>query len=301
MPLIHAACDNLKDDIITDDLTWHAGSNYILRMTCSIFRRFLTVALFLVAASATGLSGQTVTMYAIEYPPYSVVNAKTGEASGLAVDVTRAAGEAAGVDVVIETAPMARIGISFAENERSALIGLKGWIADKNVDTESVDILNLGFVFYYKKNRFPQGLSYKMLEELKPYTIGNVRGSATLNTLEAARLKLELVGDVSLVFKMLEAERIDLAVGGDITGRLVIRDLYPDKISQLESTSHPFFTTLVCVIFNKSDSEMITKFKDGIRAIYKNGVYQKILETYCPPGVTAKNLIPQYIYDLVKQ
>jgi polar amino acid transport system substrate-binding protein len=270
-------------------------------MTRSLYRRIVSLALFLVASGAARLSGQHVTMYAIEYPPYSVVNAQTGEVSGLAVDVTRAAGKAAGVDVVIETVPMARIGVSFAENEHCALIGLKGWIEDKNVDTEALDILNLGFVFYYKKTRFPQGLSYKTLEELKPYTIGNVRGSTTLDSLEAARLNLQLVGDVTLVFKMLEADRIDLAVGGDITGRLVIRALYPEKISQLESTAHPFFTTMVCVIFKKTDSETITKFKDGLRAIYKNGVYQKILETYCPPGVTGKDLIPQYIYNLVKQ
>lgn len=270
-------------------------------MTCSIWRRIVSLASFLVALGAARLSGQPVTTYAIVYPPYSVVNAQTGEVSGLAVDVTRAAGKAAGVDVVIETVPMARIGVSFAENERVALIGLKGWIEDKNVETEALEILNLGFVFYYKKDRFPQGLSYKTLEELKPYTIGNVRGSATLDTLEAARLNLELVGEVTLIFKMLEAERIDLAVGGEITGRLVIQALYPGEISQLESTSLPFFTTPVCIIFKKSDSETISKFKDGIRAIYKNGVYQKILETYCPPGVTVKDLIPQYIYDLVKQ
>ncbi len=218
--------------------------------------------------------------------------------SGLAVDVARAAGKAVGVDVVVETVPMARIGLTFAANGNGALIGLKGWVDDKNVDTEALEILNLGFVFYYGKNRFPQGFSYKRLEELQPYRIGNVRGSATLDTLEAARLNLQLVGDVTLAFKMLEAERLDLVVGGEITGRLVIQNLYPDKVAQLSSTTYPFFTTPVCIIFKKTDTTMIAKFKDGLRTIYKNGVYQKILEGHCPPDVAVKSLIPQYIYDL---
>lgn len=270
-------------------------------MTRSIRRRFTYLAMALLASGAVKAFGQGVTMYAIVYPPYSVVNAKTGEVSGLAIDVTRAAAKAAGVDVAIKTLPMARIGISFAENERSGLIGLKGWVEDKNVETEELDILNLGFVFYYKKNRFPQGLSYQTLEDLRPYTIGNVRGSATLDTLEAANLNLQLVGDVTLVFKMLEVDRIDLAVGGDLTGRLVIQALYPETQSRLESTQRYFFTTQVCVILKKSDVETISKLKEGLCAIYKNGVYQKILESYCPPGVMAKELIPQYLHDLAKQ
>ncbi len=270
-------------------------------MKRSFCRRIVCLALFLVAAGATGLCGQSVTMYAIVYPPYSVVNTQTGEVSGLAIDLARAAGKAAGVNVVIETVPMARIGLSFAESEHGALIGLKNWVEDTNVETEALDILNLGFVFYYNKNRYPQGISYKTLDELKPYRIGNVRGSATLDTLETAYLNLHLIAEVTLLFRMLVTERIDLAVGGDLTGRLIIRDLYPDKTAQLESTPNPFFATPVCLIFNKSDSETIAKFKDDFRTIYKNGVYQKILESYCPQGVTARNLIPQYVYDLVKE
>ncbi len=269
-------------------------------MTRSIRRCIVSLALFFFASGAARLCGQSVTMYAIVYPPYSIVNAQTGEVYGLAIDLARAAGKAAGVNVVIETVPMARIGLSFAENEHGALIGLKNWVKDTNVETEALDILNLGFVFYYNKNRYPQGIAYKALYELKPYTIGNIRGSATMETLEAANLNLHLVPEVPLLFKMLVTERIDLAVGGDITGRLVIRDLYPDKMSQLESTPHPFFTTQVCVIFKKTDVETTSLFKEGFRAIHKNGVYQKILEAYCPPGVTTKSLIPQYMYDLVK-
>lgn len=270
-------------------------------MPCYVYRRIVSFIVLLVASGVANIFAQQVTMYAVVYPPYSVVDRYSGEVSGLAIDITKAAGEAAGVDVVIEIVPMARIGLAFDRNTNVALIGLKGWIQSGNEETEALDILNLGFVFYYKKTRFPKGLSYKTLEELKPYTIGNVRGSATIDTLEGAGLNLKLLREVSLIFKMLEADRIDLAVGGDITGRLLIQELYPKNTIQLESTSQPFFTTPICIIFKKDDSELPKRFKDGILAIYKNGVYKRILETYCPPGYTVHDLIPQYIHDLEKQ
>lgn len=132
--------------------------------------------------------GQSIVMSAIDYPPYTIPVSSGGTVGGLASEIAVEAGRAAGIDVRIEIVPMARAGWFIAERKHQALLGLADWVAGEKFETEVIDILNLGFVFYYKKSRFPAGLAYRTLEELRPYRIGNIRGSSTLGILEGVGL-----------------------------------------------------------------------------------------------------------------
>ena len=183
--------------------------------------------------------GQQIVMSAIDYPPYTIPAPSGGTVGGLASEIAVEAGRAAGIDVRVEIVPMARAGRYIAERKHQALLGLVDWVAAENLEPEAIDILNLGFVFYYKKSRFPAGLAYTALEELRPYRIGNIRGSSTVGILEGAGLTLQLYTDLAQAFRNLDADRVDAVVGGDLSGVITSYSIHYTKLYDLRPRLRP--------------------------------------------------------------
>lgn len=73
-------------------------------------------------------------------------------------------------------------------------------------------------------------------------------------------------------------------VGGDLSGQLIIQQLFPEKVSLFSNTRETFYTRKVSIILRKEDAALIKGFRDGLRLIIKNGAYQKTVGEYCPSG-----------------
>ncbi len=257
---------------------------------------------FFVAVLSLGpIFGQQIVMSAVDYPPYTFPGNAGSSAIGLASEIATEAGKASGIDVRIEIVPMARAGWYIGARKHQALLGLADWVAGENFEPEVIDILNLGFIFYYKRSQFPAGLTFSSLEELRPYRIGNIRGSSTLGILEGAGITPHLFTDLFQAFRNLDAGRIDAVVGGDLSGQLIVQSLFPEKAAEFASTKGTFYTRKVSIVLRKEDSGLVRKFREGLATIYADGTYLRVVGRYCPPETPMEDLIPENIRNYGKR
>jgi len=240
------------------------------------------IVTFVLLLCTHAFASESITMSVIDSPPYYTANAVPGEKRGVAIDLTTEAWKAVDVEVSFTFIPMARAVWSVIEQHHAAMLGTPQWFAKENKEhlIEAVDLLAIRFLFFYMKDRFPSGLAYEELHELKKYTIGNVRASSTLSFLHEAGLNLELVGEVEQNFIKLYTGRIDLSVGVDLSGWAILRKLYPDSIHEFATIEKSFFSALISAIFLKERTRLIQKFRNGLEKIIENGTYQRIIGEY---------------------
>jgi len=252
--------------------------------------------------STPAFASENITMAVIDSPPYYIAHPGPGEKRGVAIDLTTEVWQAMDVDVSFRFIPMARAVWSVIEQRNTAMLGTPQWFAKENKAhlIEAVDLLIIRFLFFYKKDRFPDGLSYDQLHELKQYRIGNVRGSSTLPLFQRAGLNLELVGEVEQNFKKLYADRIDLAVGVDLSGWAILQKLYPSSIHQFSTIKKPFFSAYVSAVFLKEQTDLIQKFRNGLEKILGNGTYQRIIKEYYGRDLVLEDIVPENLHDKIE-
>jgi polar amino acid transport system substrate-binding protein len=155
--------------------------------------------------------------------------------------------------------------------------------------TVKIPIYYSAHVFMFKESRFPGGLRYDKLSELKGYTIGALRGSGYSKKLleEGAGLKLDYATSAVLNLKKLERDRIDLFNLLDIVAIQLLESVFPGRKEEF-GFSMPFVLTPVCLIFAKQypGNEAIV---DDVRRKIKNVDMQPIIQRhfgkYYPQGV----------------
>ncbi|MGD9212839.1 MAG: transporter substrate-binding domain-containing protein [Desulfobacteraceae bacterium] len=259
---------------------------------------FITILLLLPCTK--GFADEKLTMAAIDSPPYYNANVLPGEKRGIAIDIASNAFKAVNTDVTIEFIPMARTVWAITTGKYPVMLGTPKWFASDNKEhlIESIDLLVIRFLLFYRKDRFPNGLSYKSLHELKKYTIGNVRGSSTISILKTAGLNMELVRKVELNFKKLYAGRVDLAVGVDLSGWDVLKKIYPNSINEFATIEKPFFSANVSAIFLKKQTDLIRKFRIGLGKILKDGTYNSIIKEYYGKDQALEDILPDSLHNL---
>lgn len=164
----------------------------------------LVVSLSFLAGAAR--SADTLTLAASEYPPYMSSQMSNG---GVAVAIVREAFRRAGYSAKTIYLPWARAVSEARDGHLDGIVGL--WITPERqrVFLFSQAFLDNHIGFFKRRD---DGIRYRALADLKPYTIGIVRGYANSETFDAARLKTdETLSDASNLAK-LAAHHIDLAL-----------------------------------------------------------------------------------------
>lgn len=164
---------------------------------------------------------------------------------------------------------------------------------DPNV-TVPITIYYSGINFLYKKSRFPGGVNFTKLSELKDYKIGALTGSKWSKKLfqKDAGLKLDFAPTYELNIKKLYAERIDLLPLVDVTALPLLESVYPE-IKEEFGLSKPFSITSYCLIFSNKypDCEdVIDDIRTKLEQIDLQEILQKHYGQYYPNGV-----IPSYM------
>ena len=198
---------------------------------------------------------------------------------------------------------MARVVWSVIEDKYEANLGVLEWFAKEDEDhlVESIDLINVNIKFFYKKDRFPDGLSYENLSDLKEYKMGSVRGSSTLPILEKAGIKADLVPQIEQNFKKLDIGRIDLTAAVDLTGWIIINDLFPNASNTFSMIDKPLLSLTAGIIFHKKHSDTIQTFKKGLNQILENGTYYEILTRYYGKDQDFEDILPKDILAGMKQ
>ncbi|WP_291329585.1 ABC transporter substrate-binding protein [Desulfovibrio sp. UCD-KL4C] len=158
-----------------------------------------------------------------------------------------------------------------------------------------VDIINLNFMGFYKKSSFPDGVAFNSLNELRDYRFGNVRGSGSQKTLEAAKLKVDFAHDIRLNFLKLNAGRTDFAVAFRVTGNYLVKELFPNNVFDFAYMKKPLLNAPISLIFLKDKVKIKKRFLAGLKIIAKNGTYLSILERYYGEESIPAGTIPEFL------
>ena len=267
------------------------------RYTC-----FITIA-FSVFICAGAFASKPLKVSSTIYPSFSQPEVMPGKGNGVLYDLTVQAYKAVDTKVQIDFIPMARIVSSVTEKNYAAALGIINWFAREQKDhlVKAVDLLTVNIVFFYKKKRFPDGISYEQLGDLKKYKVGSIRGSATTPLLEKAGITTELVAELDQNFKKLDAGHIDLTIAVDLTGRNMLKKIFPDSADDFSIVEKPVLSTTTSLTFLKEQSGPMLSFKQGLDRILENGTFYEIVERYYGTDFHFEDILPKEVHDKMKR
>jgi polar amino acid transport system substrate-binding protein len=141
--------------------------------------------------------------------------------------------------------------------------------------------------FFYNKKYNPNGLTFEKLEDLRGYKVGGLLGSWYQEAFEEAGLQVEYVSSSEQNVEKLVRGRIDLMIEEENSVWHLIRELYPDEVSQFATLEKPLeqpgvvndLSLMVSRSYPES-AKILEQFNTGLAAIRANGTYRKILERY---------------------
>ncbi|SHO56535.1 substrate-binding periplasmic protein [Vibrio quintilis] len=243
-------------------------------------------------------AGERVSISTVNYPPYIYPDYVPFVGYGLGRDIVTEAFALVNHPAEFQILPMSRNVWSLREGRVDANLGVSRWFHADGMSTrvDSVDILNMNFVLFYKHQRFPDGFSFRQLPALSPYTIGNVRGSATTRIVERAGLNVSYASRIVQNLRKLEAGRIDFAIAVDLAGWQIIHELFPDKMNEFATIKKPVLTEPLAVIFRKEDRMLKDQFTHGFQQLIASQRYIQILQKYYQHVRIDRQDIPQSVY-----
>lgn len=229
-----------------------------------------------------------------DYPPYMGENKVSKD--GVLCELVKEAFKVSGVDTEVNILPVKRAMTQISDNYSLAYIGLINNFNDATkANLQEFPLMKIKFVLFYLKEQFPYGFNYTNYSDLNNYSIGVLMGGITDMVGKQNNLKIEPVTSLDLVFKKLEASRNDFGVAVDLSGMFLIEKLFPNKKDKFTYNNvKPFVSSKGSLLLNKKHPEYQTyvgKLKDGLKTIYKNGTWLKILEKYYGKGKVPKDSI----------
>lgn len=128
-----------------------------------------------------------------------------------------------------------------------------------------------------------RNINYQSYADLKPHSIGVVRGYANPRGFDEAGLKLAPVTSDKQNFMKLASSRIDLALADKATGNYLIRSQIPDMLGKIDWIEPPLKIDNQHIMFSKQAANYLTKLQDfnkGLEAITASGELDKILKKH---------------------
>ena len=204
---------------------------------------------------------------------------------GLAGDLVEASFQSSGIDAEFKFLPAFRVVRAVADGEVNCGIGgsvlfqLAPIIGKVNISSV---VQYVSQVFFYNVAKYPNGIGFHSLEDMKKYRIGVLRSSGIQAFLEKGGLDLIANSFHEGSARQLQTGRIDVWATVDLTGLLFISSLFPSESASYQHTK-PFNRGDVSVVFSKvadPDGHFQTRFQQGLAAIKRNGTYLKIMSRY---------------------
>lgn len=204
------------------------------------------------------------------------------ENDGWTMEVARAALEPQGYKVTLEYLPWARALRRAKLGEYDGLY-LSYYVKEREpwfVFSNPIGGTRTGF--YKLKNR---DISYKTLQDLKPYIIGVTRGAAVSPEFDSAEyLTKEFITSDKQIFEMLLKGRVDLFAGSEAVANYIISTkLPPEYKDSFEFMKPPLTEHKLHMAISKKTRNYKLKLNDfnrGLEMIMSDGTYGQILKRH---------------------
>jgi polar amino acid transport system substrate-binding protein len=229
---------------------------------------------------AQGIAGEKhVILTSAEFPPYC---GEQLESPGVVVEVIVEAYKRVGYTVEIQYRPWKR---ALEEAKEGAYDGtFTLWHTTEREQwflfSESLEVPNQISLLKRKGEDIP----FNTLEDLKPYTIGIVRGYANPPEFEnATYLQKEEVKEDVFNLKKLLGKRIDLVLIDKGVGMFLMKNQFPESQDAVEWLEPPLQVIPQYLGISKKTADSQQKLDDfnlGLKRISEDGTLQKILSSY---------------------
>jgi len=266
-------------------------------MKTSLFIIILTNFLFVHFSLQETVGQDRLLLSTIEYPTLFQKEKTPGKGFGVARDLATEAFRTAGHQVHYHILPMARC--TRMLKQYVANVGAINWFKNAKMMDQVIytDVVNSTFVLFYKKSKFPNGIQFSTIEELKKYgRIGSVRGSSTTPVVKNAGLKIDWAPSLEINFIKLKRGRYDVAISIYLAGWATLEKLYPDQLDMFDCSQKDIYEIPISITFSKEKRDLFESFMKGLKTIANNGKYVEILNRYY-----GKNRIPDKILAILQQ
>jgi len=125
---------------------------------------------------------------------------------------------------------------------------------------------------------FSKDISLKISgwESLKPHRVGFIRGWKILETNVSSR-RVEVADDLQTLFRILENDRIDIALIDAVTGLHIVGHQHMDDIYMI---TPPLITIETFLYLHKKHEALVPRISSTLRDMKKDGTYDRILKPF---------------------
>lgn len=246
----------------------------------SFFIQRIFILALLASLPFSASAGQKpVELFAIDYPPYTIVNSQS-QVSGIDVDIVTAAFASVGVEVAFNTAPWARIKKNLEHGrvagytscarrpEREAYI----LFSDKVSEAHQVAVMAVD----------TDGQKLTNLADLKHYKVTAIDGWAIQKELESKGIEHVKAPDMDSAIRSVIFRDIDVLYIGELTTLYRAQQLgLQDKIKTkrfADKTSASFYLCLSKQY--PGNPELLAQFNAGLKRIKESGEFDAIYDKY---------------------
>ncbi len=135
-------------------------------------------------------------------------------------------------------------------------------------------------LLFYRIDKFPQGVVYEHLEDLKTYRLGGVIGYYYEEMFKQANLTVSYLPTEEKMLQLLYHKRIDFMPMNGQVGWHLIRKQHPTEIEKFATLSNPLSSEGLHLIISKKypDAEKLLKqFNEALQIVKNKPIYQSIL------------------------
>lgn len=138
-------------------------------------------------------------------------------------------------------------------------------------------------VLMYRRERFPEGLQWESLEDLRAYTLGGVRGYWYEEELARAGLHVDYTNSVEASIAKLARGRIDLFPINEPVAWHTIRELYPDEAHRFAALARPYDTVPSYLMVSRTypgTERLLARFNRVFAELSDRGAFEPIIARY---------------------
>ena len=254
----------------------------------------LTMTLGLLAtALVVQTKAENIEIHTFDYPPFMDMS---DPMDGLLGKIIHAAFNEVGIEPkFIYYPPLRMFNLYIGAQDVLACVGPVTLIQRQTPDKRKQVIgfppmVNIIMAFlYHLPTHGNKPTAYEKLSELSGYRVGVIRGSNTISVLKENGIDV-IETSIQSQMKMLKGGRIDYCAISFLTGRELLKTLFPKNTNDFAFMEKPIMELPSSIYFNKGfpESEQYAiNFEKGFNTIVNNGRYLQILESYY-----GKNNIP---------
>jgi len=209
--------------------------------------------------------------------------------NGMCGEILHAMSKAVGLTAKIEFSPLRRL----IDDDTNNDLGNPNFYMKSQSFASIIPIAIYKASLIYYQPHHQQPIEIKMLEDLKGYKVGILKGTmAEQSYFEHSGIDFETSYSQDSLIKKMKLGRIDLSLEIELVAKTSILKYFPEEIENfkfIEINDADSAIALMIAEDQPDAMEISNKLRAGLKAIIKNGTYKKIVEKYYGAGNIPNN------------